>query len=330
VVDGSQVAEAATQNDELAAHIPELEARTLILWVDDSGTADVSSYQVQDGEILVQEDLNLGAEADAWRQHSELLGELRSTGGLKSLSNERDRRIWGDRIRYSIGGYYRRPENADQLRVIAQAVDDWNRLRDVTGIEWVYDGGLDKRDSGVRFDHVASRKTCNAKVGRHNRRRDINLTETCGRNVGTVWHEMGHSMGLLHEHQRPNRDQWIVRYEFNYDVGLLSSPPFNHSVLDARRHDSVGGHDFDSVMHYGSSTGLAYVLPNLQTVRLPAYANRQELSVNTFSQTARGRIDTIQRWHSFGRLNGTGVKLDDAIAADVDEDGYDDLVLGLS
>ncbi|RYD22422.1 MAG: hypothetical protein EOP88_08180 [Verrucomicrobiaceae bacterium] len=62
---------------------------------------------------------------------------------------------------------------------------------------------------------------------------------------GQICHEMGHSLGLEHEHQRANRDDFI---QVNYSNVVAG----NNSVFDVLPTAvQFGTYDFESVMHYG-------------------------------------------------------------------------------
>ena len=68
--------------------------------------------------------------------------------------------------------------------------------------------------------------------------------------ISTCRHEMGHSLGLLHEHQRPDRDDYIIYQPQNVKIGMRAQfvkPPagsYNY-------HSST--FDFESIMLYGST-----------------------------------------------------------------------------
>lgn len=85
---------------------------------------------------------------------------------------------------------------------------------------------------------------CYAQVGaRRGQRRSLNLAPACWYEA-TVQHEIGHALGLMHEHQRPDRDNYIV-------LDLANVKPDNRFAFDrfATMNESEA-YDFLSIMHY--------------------------------------------------------------------------------
>ncbi|XP_076454253.1 zinc metalloproteinase nas-6-like [Babylonia areolata] len=65
---------------------------------------------------------------------------------------------------------------------------------------------------------------------------------------GTVEHELGHAIGLVHEHQRPERDYYIAVNEYN----VLPAFRSQLNVYDNVMGNKLGlAYDYYSVMHYG-------------------------------------------------------------------------------
>lgn len=65
-----------------------------------------------------------------------------------------------------------------------------------------------------------------------------------------IIHELGHGLGLLHEHQRPDREKYIIIVYSN----ILQSFVFNFEAKDNPLITEVNyAYDYQSVMHYGNS-----------------------------------------------------------------------------
>jgi hypothetical protein len=61
-----------------------------------------------------------------------------------------------------------------------------------------------------------------------------------------VLHEIGHAVGLMHEHNRPDRDEYVER------IALENIYPEALSNFQPRPEDGgePGSYDFESIMHY--------------------------------------------------------------------------------
>ena len=78
----------------------------------------------------------------------------------------------------------------------------------------------------------------------------------CVTQKGLYLHESGHAIGLVHEHQLPERDNYIsIRYS---NVAPTMRQWFNKYNSDAV--DSMGvEYDYASVMHYGKTVSYSWV-----------------------------------------------------------------------
>jgi len=64
-------------------------------------------------------------------------------------------------------------------------------------------------------------------------------------NSVSLLHELGHVLGLMHEHQRPDRDKYIEVFAEN--AGEMS---YSYDKLSLGAMDNSGPYDFFSIMHY--------------------------------------------------------------------------------
>ncbi|MGJ5813754.1 M12 family metallopeptidase [Paludibaculum fermentans] len=125
-------------------------------------------------------------------------------------------------------------------------------------------------------------RSCFATLGRTGGQQDLQGSIDC--DVATLLHEMGHSIGLYHEHQRPDFSSFITFNQANLDIPLLFGN-FGAQTLNAR---NVGLYDYASIMHYGA----AGFSKNNQMVLETIPAGMPIGEATTFSA---GDIDTVKR-----------------------------------
>lgn len=78
-------------------------------------------------------------------------------------------------------------------------------------------------------------------------KRRMTLGHGCD-HYSVVLHELGHSFGITHEHQRPDRDKYVDIFEENVDPGFAN---FNTKLnFNTQAGDLLTPYDFDSIMHY--------------------------------------------------------------------------------
>lgn len=122
---------------------------------------------------------------------------------------------------------------------ILAAVDQINAT---TPIRWRAKVETDK--DFVTFKYAGNGYSCNSFVGRSGGDQPIRMTRSgCG--VRILMHEMGHAMGLFHEHNRCDRDQYIKILEEN--MSSAGKPSFRK---DCGRVAHRGPYDYFSIMHY--------------------------------------------------------------------------------
>ncbi|MBX2824752.1 MAG: M12 family metallopeptidase [Gammaproteobacteria bacterium] len=138
-------------------------------------------------------------------------------------------------------------------QVVAEAVEHWNQRSSITLVDRTR-----VSDSGPDYVRFISGPGCASWVGRQGGGQEVWVSDYC--TAGSMIHEIGHALGLLHEHTRADRDQYIQVLWSN----IQSDKMFNFEISNSGTQD-LGPYDYDSVMHYGefffSSNGEKTLIP---------------------------------------------------------------------
>jgi Astacin (Peptidase family M12A) len=142
---------------------------------------------------------------------------------------------------------------------VQAAINTWNNLlRPLIGNR---DAWIARRTEAQFVTFVRRpQDRCTSFIGRQPTPQEIVLPQGCG--PGRIMHEMGHAMGLWHEHSRVDRDRFVT-------INYSNIPLQFRSEFDQHIHDGgiVGPYDYGSIMHYDA---FAFAIdPNQPTIISP-------------------------------------------------------------
>jgi uncharacterized protein (TIGR03437 family) len=126
---------------------------------------------------------------------------------------------------------------------------------DPTGIQFV-----DRTNQANYLKIVSPTFGCNSYVGMQGGAQVLNIADGCL--DGAATHELGHAIGLFHEHSRLDRDQWVEIHREN----IIVTCPYEADFALAAGSTDLLGYDYGSVMHYDGWNNTRNFLPSIVTI----------------------------------------------------------------
>lgn len=137
---------------------------------------------------------------------------------------------------------YMIPEQSSDIQKgrVAEAIAHWTQYSTLSFVKRTTEN-QELYPNYIRFDPSNS---CASYVGMQGGEQPILISDACS--VGSIVHEIGHALGLFHEHTRPDRDNYV---QVNWD-NVIADKTINFEILNAGV-QTYGPYDYESIMHYG-------------------------------------------------------------------------------
>ena len=209
--------------------------------------------ELVDGVVLIEGDIALGKLEDLAAANLAPLSHAVPTGLWLDTDAPNAAVPYTYEVPYEISSDFSDDYVAN---VIEPAIQHWN---DNTNLR------LLARNGEVDYvEFVAADNRCWSSAGRVGGRQEIRLDEDGCTRIATVIHEIGHAIGLKHEQQRSDREEYIEVIAENIDPADKIG---NFTIYGAGR--PLGAYGFTSIMHYGPTAfGLVDESGNrLETIR---------------------------------------------------------------
>ncbi|KAK9502785.1 hypothetical protein O3M35_011491 [Rhynocoris fuscipes] len=100
-----------------------------------------------------------------------------------------------------------------------------------------------------QYLRIVDGKNCHSTIGysKDEDRIVILHEQKCLGRIGKIQHELLHTLGMLHEQARPDRDKWV---EINWD-NIIEGKKYNFEKASEKEYTTFGlDYNFESVMHY--------------------------------------------------------------------------------
>ena len=204
--------------------------------------------------------------------------------------------------------------DATQRDTVLAAIEHWTERTRITFVERT-EANADVYDDWVEFQPSSG---CASFVGRADQQPQPLFVESC--TVGSVIHEIGHAVGLYHEHTRPDRDMWVTVDESQIRAGRS----FNFEIQRTTSRE-LGPYDYGSIMHYGESFFAKGDAPTIIVPPGEAIGQRvalsdgdvravdamyaTDLALDAVAFDAGNRIEIDVTVDNLGRLGANGLEL---------------------
>ncbi len=211
----------------------------------------VDGLNIFEGDIVLSED-QIGA----------IGGSVTAGSGITSATKK-----WPGKVVYYT---YGASATSSTISKFQTAMDHWTLK---TGITFV------ARTNQADYIEVIQGSGCYSSIGRVGGKQQLSIGSSCS--SGNAIHEIGHAIGMFHEHTRLDRDSYVIINTGNIESGYAHN--FNKHAVSGTFDNGVL--DFGSIMMYGSYSFSSNGNPTITRLNGTTF-NVQRTSLSTNDITA--------------------------------------------
>ena len=288
-----------TEGEFLATQTRKASSHSSFQVTDNRNDSLSPAFEVIDGEVIVYGDISLGTLEDVKKFGGHILGEtiippegqfLEEMVSPDSLIVGNSKFVW--------------PEGVIPYVLSEEIKNHKENLKDIKQTKAYFEGrwGHDipiklvprtDQEDYVEFVLSSSPTSSSSSIGRQGGKQLIKLAyRERGAGYSTVIHEVGHAAGLLHEHQRPDRDMYVNIHDENIVEGKKHNFRMATGSYYERYPKMKGPYDYRSVMHYRKYTFS-------KDKNLPTITSKtdQEIKKMEFGLFSAGDIAALKEFH---------------------------------
>jgi hypothetical protein len=239
------------------------------------------TVQLKDGMVLFEGDMILGTTADFEREQAALVlpDSLSKNPARNSLTTAFTSSLWP-----TVSGVVKVPyqvtnSSANMNSAIASFNSTFSGL-----IQWV-PRAAEADYVNINLNPSDHSYGCAATLGRTGGAQSLSGSIDCL--TPTLLHEMGHAIGLYHQHQRQDYPTYVTYNTANIDAPIQ---PGNFGFVTGNS-QPAGLYDYSSIMHYGAFTFSKNNQPVMETI--PA-----GMPIGESNDFSAGDIDQIKRLYA--------------------------------
>ena len=190
------------------------------------------TYEDTDGLAVFEGDIILGESKNIQNTN----GQYSPEGAIIS----KQYLLWGgNTIPYQISSSISNQTTIDRIKT---AITHW---QEKTQIKFIARSNANAENYTDYIEFIPS-SGCSSYVGKQGGKQNIWVGSYC--TSGNIIHEIGHAIGLFHEHIRADRDNYVTINWDNIKDGK------SHNFSNQSSSSNSGSYDYGSIMHYGANS----------------------------------------------------------------------------